>query len=620
MTPVTPADSVAAASHQEPPRAHVRLRSSLAARHPDLMFWLSLAVLNCLLFLPSYLLNLDTSGALPVQRGVGQSLQAVAQQLFLWRNNLDVFRLSLEVVLLAALWVNVRWLWRHQRGYRVLFAVGYALTLSYAVYESISLSLYQIDPVFYAQYRLATDGVPFVVEHLRWPWPLYLAGLAAALAAIAGLLLLIRSLIGGAPPQRLSRRTRLAIAALAAWVLLAPLALAVPLASPRSAINSLAAKLEQNVGESLALWRKIDAFDSGAPQRAYGYSGQKLVRKPDVYLIFVESYGSVLYKRSDWRRDYEALLAGLEQDLAGQGWHSATALSESPTWGGGSWLAYTSALFGLRVDNHTQYLALVDEYQDKSYPDLGRFLQSQGYHSAFVTAIARELRTGEQEQYENFYGVDDWVKYSRLDYLGPRYGWGPAPPDQYVMSYVNDQVLRPVEQPIFLFYITQNSHYPWTPQPEVAQDWRTLNQPMPDPVAPLPQQLSHDTKRRNYFHAIEYQLRFLTDFILNTGSDDAIYVLIGDHQPQQVSRRADGFDTPVHIISRDASFVQSLQGYGFDDGLVAQDLQPDLRHEGFYSLFVRALLASYGQGDRVLPDYLPYGVITDRPSAGIQAD
>ncbi len=617
---MTPADPAVAVPQDESPRVDARLRGSLAASHPNLMFWLSLALLNGLLFLPLYLLNLDDSSFWPVQPRAGQTVKVAAQQLFLWRNNPDIFRLSLEVVILAALWVNVRWLWRRQRLYRVLFAVGYILAVSYALYESISLSLYQIDPVFYAQYRLATDGVPFVVEQLRWPLPLYLAILAAALAVIAGLVILIRTLIGGAPPQRLSRGTRLAMAALALWALLAPLVLALPLASPRSAVNSLAAKLEQNIGDSLALWRKIDAFDSRAPEQAYDYSGQKLARKPDIYLIFIESYGSVLYKRPDWRQQYEALLAELEQDLAGEGWHAATALSDSPTWGGGSWLAYTSGLFGLRVDNHTQYLALLDEYQDKSYPDLGRFLQSQGYHSAFVTAIARELRASEQERYENFYGVDDWVKYSRLDYQGPRYGWGPAPPDQYVLGYVEDEVLGPVEQPTFLFYITQNSHYPWTPQPEVVQDWRTLNQPAADPSAPLPEQLSQTTKRRNYLDAVEYQLRFLTDFILDAGSDDAIYVLIGDHQPQQVSRRADGFETPLHVISRDARFVESLQAYGFDEGLLARDMTVDLRHEGFYSLFVRALLASYGQGDRVLPDYLPYGVVTERPEAGIQSD
>lgn len=603
------------------PAKGLALRGHLAAaEHPDLAFWLSFWLLNGLLFVPLYVFNQETSSFWPVEDGGGQTAQLVARQLFLWRNNADMFRLGMEVVLLAALWVNVRWLWqqRRQRFYRVVFAVGYIVAFSYAVYESISLSLYQVDPVFYAQYRLVTDGVPFVIEHLRWPWPVFVGGAALLAALIAAVLGLIRALIGGAPPARLSGWTRIALAALAFWVLAAPLASGVSPASPKSVVNSLAAKMGQNVVDSLALRDKIGAFDSRLPQQVYDYRGQKLLQQPDIYLIFVESYGSVLYKRPDWRIAYEALLAALQQELAGEGWHAATALSDSPTWGGGSWMAYTSALFGLRIDNHTEYLSLLEKYQEAAYPDLGRYLQSQGYYATFVTSISRELRASDRQQYVNFYGVDDWVDYSRLNYQGPRYGWGPAPPDQYVLWYMEQELSKAPDQPAFLFYITQNSHYPWTPQPDLVADWQALNQPSEDPSAPLPDQVSSVAKRRNYLSAVEYQLRFLTDFILRTGHDNAIYVLFGDHQPQQVSRRSDGFATPVHIISRDADFVEAWRDYGFVDGLAVQDSAPVMRHEGFYSLFVRNLLASYGQGGKVLPAYLPDGIVMDLPEAGIE--
>lgn len=592
-----------------------------AARHPDLVFWLCFALLNGLLFLPLYLSNWETSSFWPVQAGVEERAVAVARELFLWRNNADMFRLSLEVAILAALWVNVGWLWQsrgQQRVYRALFATAYFLAFIYAVYESVSLNLYQVDPVFYAQYRLVTDGVPFVIEHLRWPWPVFVIGAVLVVALSAVILGLIRGLIGGVPPVQLSRATRVLVVFLASWALLAPLISGVPLASPKSAVASLAAKVAQNISESLALRHTIDAYDSRLPQQVYDYSGTKLLHKPDVYLIFVESYGSVLYKRSDWRRAYEALLDVLQHDLAGQGWHMATALSESPTWGGGSWMAYTSALFGLRIDNHTAYLSLVEEYQDTAYPDLGRYLQSQGYHSVFVTAISRELPADDRQEYINFYGVDDWVEYSRLNYEGPRFGWGPAPPDQYALWYMEEELRKTQDQPAFLFYLTQNSHYPWIPQPELAENWRTLNQPAAERTASLPDQVAHSAKRRNYLSAIDYQLRFLADFILKAGHEDAIYVLIGDHQPQQVSRQADGFATPVHIISRDAGFIAALRDYGFADGLVVQDMAPVMRHEGFYSLFVRTLLASYGQGGKMLPAYLPEGMVTELSESGIE--
>jgi hypothetical protein len=585
------------------------------ANHPNLTFWLSFVLLNGLLFLPFYLFNRETSSFLPIPDAAGQS---AARQLFLWRDNLDIFRLSLEVTLLAALWVNVLWLWRRRwrQLYRALFTVVYVVALSYAIYESIFLSLYQIDPNFFAQYRMAVDGVQYVVENLHWPWTLYAGGALLLLLLIAVVLRLTHGLIGGSPPERLSRWTRLGMGALAAWAVLAAVAFHLPLANPESAVSSLGVKLQQNVAESLALRAKIAVFDSSAPQRIYNYSRFDLEQKPDVYLIFVESYGSVLYKRPDWRKDYEALLGQLEQDLAGGGWHVSTALSDSPTWGGGSWMAYTSAMFGLGIDSHPEYLFLLDEYQNVAYPDLGRYLQSQGYYSLFVSSIAKELKDGDLQQYLNFYGVDDWLTYGRLDYQGPRYGWGPAPPDQYVLWYVEKEVAAALDQPKFIFTITQNSHYPWVPQPELANDWRTLNRPTQDPAAPLPDQIASQAKRRNYMNAVDYQLRFLTDFILKNGRDNAVYVLIGDHQPQQVSRREDGFETPVHIISRDAGFVDLFRDYGFVDGLMVKDIEPSLRHEGFYSLFVRGLLASYGQDGAVLPDYLPNGIVLDLPDVG----
>ena len=601
---------MSAVSHQASTKARPGPGLRVAAEHPNAVFWLSFGLLNALLFLPAYLLSRDTSSFLPLPGPAGLSGENMARSLLLWRSNLDVFRLSLEVAVLAALWANVRWLWPGRRAglYRALFFVVYVLAFSYAVYESISLSLYQVDPVIYGQYRQAVDGIAFVVAHLQWPWTIYAAGALLVAALVVIVLRLTRGLIGGAPPERLSRSSRLVVAGLALWAVLAPLVLDLPVANPQAAVSSVAAKLGQNVADSLALRHKIAAFDSQAPERVYDYSRYSLLHKPDIYLIFVESYGSVLYKRPDWRISYERLLGQLEQELAGDGWHVSTALSESPTWGGGSWMAYTSALFGLRVDTHAQYLALLEQYQDAAYPDLGRYLQSQGYYSLRVDAIAKELRESEWLKYVRFYGLDDLRQYNSLDYRGPRYGWGPAPPDQYVLWHTETEVAAALDQPLFFFYITQNSHYPWVPQPKLAQDWRTLNRPAEDPAAPLPDQITHQARRRNYWQAIDYQLRFLTDFIRKAGRDDAIYILVGDHQPQQVSRHEDGFETPLHIISRDADFVRSLEEYGFVDGLTVEDLRPSMRHEGLYSLLVRALLTNYGQGGRALPAYLPNGI------------
>ena len=157
------------------------------------------------------------------------------------------------------------------------------------------------------------------------------------------------------------------------------------------------------------------------------------------------------------------------------------------------------------------------------------------------------------------------------------------------------------------FTITQNSHYPWTPLPALADNWQALNSPG-DAPAPASELIEHRERRQNYWNAVEYQLEMLTDFILSEPNQEAIFVLAGDHQPPRVSRGEDGWDTPLHIIAQNGDFVASFAEYGFENGLEVREAEPTFRHEGFYSLFVRQLLAAFGR-DGELPPYLPEGVL-----------
>jgi hypothetical protein len=104
-------------------------------------------------------------------------------------------------------------------------------------------------------------------------------------------------------------------------------------------------------------------------------------------------------------------------------------------------------------------------------------------------------------------------------------------------------------------------------------------------------------------------LRLLTDFILNGGDEDAIYVLVGDHQPPSVSRRDDGYETPVHIVSRDPELIANLAEFGFEPGAVVSATEPQLHHEGLYSMLVRLLVETYGVRPATAPEYLPQGVL-----------
>ena len=587
-----------------------KLGKVLFVGQPDLLFWGCYLALNLLLFLPLYLLNRDSTSFLPLQTSSISGLNETIKQLLLWRNNFDIFRLNAEILLLVALWVHLPWLRRlpQRRIFRWLFALVYFATLGYAVYESVMLSLYQVDPVFYSHFQLALDGLPMVARNLQAPLSLYLAAGAALTAGVIIIGALIGGLIGGVAVERLSRWSKAGLSLLALLVVAAIITHQAALASPKMAVSSFTYKIRQNIIDSIAVYQRIHAFDDTLAQHSYNSADHRLLHKPNIHLIFVESYGSVLYKRPDYRQAYTALLTDLQSQLQEHNWYVASTLSEAPTWGGGSWMSYTSALFGLRVDTHPQFLALLDRYQSVAYPDLGHYLKGQGYEYIRLTSLSVELDPEEWLRYKNFYGVDRWLDYRDLNFSGPHFGWGPSPPDQYALFYAHDTILKALDKPFFFFFITQNSHYPWAPLPELVDDWRTLNEPAEPTDIPLPDPIPHQWKRQNYLNSINYELRFLTDYILKTGEDDSIFILIGDHQPQQVSRRNDSFDTPVHIVSRDRAFVEAFLGYGFAPGLVVQEATATIRHEGFYSMFVRVLLGQYGQGGYTLPDYLPGGI------------
>jgi hypothetical protein len=166
-------------------------------------------------------------------------------------------------------------------------------------------------------------------------------------------------------------------------------------ASPVMVVSSLYYKLALNIEKSLQVYSDVTNFDDTALRQTYDYQGLTLQRKPNIYLIFVESYGSVLYQRPDYKVGYELVLQKLQTQLTDGGWSMASTLSESPTWGGGSWLAYSSAMSGLRIETHPQFLALLNKYQIDRYPNLGNYLKQQGYHYFHLSSLSSEMPAGD---------------------------------------------------------------------------------------------------------------------------------------------------------------------------------------------------------------------------------
>lgn len=97
--------------------------------------------------------------------------------------------------------------------------------------------------------------------------------------------------------------------------------------------------------------------------------------------------------------------------------------------------------------------------------------------------------------------------------------------------------------------------------------------------------------RRGYHETVAYDLSLIVQYLARR-RDDALVIVIGDHQPPVIARDDRSFDTPVHVLSRDPRRLAPLERAGFVRGLtIAPDAPPALAHAGLFSLVVHTLTA-----------------------------
>lgn len=572
--------------------------------HPNWTFWSSFLLLNFLLFLPIYLFFRSEASFWPWTPPLKLGLTAFNLDSIIHRNNLDIFRFNVELLLLILLWMFFK---PFQRRWFIYLAFSlYLVQFGYAIYEGFIRSYYLLDPVFYNDFFLFADGARFVLSSLSFS-PLFYLGSGLLFLIIAGALFWLHKLLFESIQLKvLTKTTRTMLLGMVIFTLGPVVLLKGEVSLPETAVTSFTAKIAQNIQLSQAAKTEAARFDSQYLTQFYQFTQQDLVDKPNIYLIFLESYGSVLFKRLDFRLAYEKLLQELESQLDANNWSIASTRSNAPTWGGGSWISYTSVLSGLRLDSHAQYLAMFNRYSREPFPHLINYLRSQGYLSYRLSPNSNVLNDIEWHRYKIFYGVDEWLRFNDLQYRGPLFGWGPSPPDQYALNYAHEYINQVTDSPHVFFYITQNSHYPWTPLPEVAPEWQALND-APSVEPPPTQRLPLPIMRDQYLASIQYELTMLVDFILKEADENDIFVVMGDHQPARVARYADGWDTPMHIISKNSGLIESYYEYGFVPGLNTRFVEPTIHHEGFYTLFMRVLLQQSGLDSGSLPAYRPDG-------------
>jgi phosphoglycerol transferase MdoB-like AlkP superfamily enzyme len=373
---------------------------------------------------------------------------------------------------------------------------------------------------------------------------------------------------------------------------------------------------------NLSYGRRLDALftkDAAHFERRNRYSALTFRNPPNVVLICVESYGSLVYRKDGVGGSIDAVVAEYERRLADSGYRFASVYSAAPIFAGGSWASYASLTYGIEFSDLQLFDGLfAHDSTFASYESLFHVLRRNGYRNYLLCPLGGvDTRSVDWSAIQRCFQSDQNIDFASLNYRGPlvnylglvrRY----SPLDQYSLNYGYDLAIRDGRRPVSLFFCTLNSHFPWDGVGELVADWRTLDDPRVTVAA------CRGSALERYELSIRYQLDYALRFALDRAADDLVIVLFGDHQPPFLTPERMGKDTPLHVLARNPAFIEVFREHGFVSRLGLRGTNPEpMRHQGFLSLFMKAMSAAYGNNPHLHVDYVEHGVaLFDEPEDG----
>lgn len=337
------------------------------------------------------------------------------------------------------------------------------------------------------------------------------------------------------------------------------------------------------------------------------YSNYKLHDKPDIVIISIESFGSIAYKDLEVFNAIKSLLIHFEENFSGKGIHIASTNSIAPQAGGGSWLSVGSIVYGYKMENDVTYDALFQTGSGfRGYKSMLHYFKDQGYHSSMIATLGGfEEQHVDWEKVRNAYPMDTFITWDDIQYTGKMLNFMNlpySPPDQYSLWKGMEIINSKTAQPKISLFTTLNSHCNWHSPLTIVNDYKELNTIKTFETTTQ----TRKPKKTNYISAISYQLEVVFDYIVK--NPDKVYVIFGDHQPPFITPDSLGFETPLYVLSTSQELIEGFRQEGFDGGLV--NLSNTIRHEGFYSLFMKSFLKVYSNATGEFPT-LPNGIIFD---------
>jgi hypothetical protein len=458
----------------------------------------------------------------------------------------------LAVLLLLGFIGQMRWTLRPWLRALLTFAIVLLALLqlvSAAVEQILDRSL-----DLYFDFRHVPNLLALYVDAAGWRGVLVM--IAAGLGAVLLLWLTDRALTAIA---RAMVRPTTAFASLGVG-LVGLLLAALPVARP---IDTAAASVA--TAQTVAAWRAfmvLHGFDTryaaalDAPQPPAG--DLPGLKGKDVYLVFVESYGTVTLDDPGYRRVLDPALTDFASTVEGAGYTLLSSRLVSPVFGGGSWLAHGTLASGIKLDQLANELLL--NGQRKSLP---RYLAAAGYRTVEVMPGIKK-----PDPEAAFWGFNKHYFDADLGYGGPEFGWFNIP-DQYTLRQFSAHELTPGHGSVFAQIVLVSSHTPFAPVPPYLDDWgdagdyKTVADKDWTRIYAPPDWNDLD---QPYLDSIAYDLKTLGAW-LKTLDRDALVVILGDHQPPEITRVAgQPWTVPIYVLSRDAELVRPFAALGYTTG------------------------------------------------------
>ncbi|MEU4620991.1 sulfatase-like hydrolase/transferase [Actinoplanes sp. NPDC023801] len=288
------------------------------------------------------------------------------------------------------------------------------------------------------------------------------------------------------------------------------------------------------------------------------------LRGKDVIFTFVESYGRNAVEAPSLTAGTTAVLTDGDAKLKAAGFASRSGWLTSPTFGGNSWLAHSTLLSGLWINNQSRYrnLTASDRLTVTSA------MRKAGWDTVSVMPGAtRAWPEG------SFYGYNRVWDSRNLEYQGPKFSWAQMP-DQYTLKKFNEfEYAKPGRQPLMVEMPLISSHTPWAPIPEFM-DWEKVgdgsvyNSIAAGGADRADIWTSAGKVRREYGKSIRYTLTTLIDWIAKYGDDNLVLVFLGDHQPSSVVTGDNAsHDVPITIVAKDPAVLDRINTWNWTDGL-----------------------------------------------------